>query len=229
MTQKAGQKCTAIRRVFVPADRADDIAAELAERLGAIKIGDPSAEGVRMGPVSTAQQLADVRGGIERLAAVTDEVCGGDGSTEPIGVDAGVGYFVGPVLRRARDPRTAEIHDREVFGPCATLIGVPDDAEAMSLVPLGGGGLVCSVYSDDRDTQQRAALELGPYHGRLYLGSSKMAAQSPGPGTVLPQLLHGGPGRAGGGEELGGLRGMGIYQQRVALQGDKSFLKAITG
>jgi oxepin-CoA hydrolase/3-oxo-5,6-dehydrosuberyl-CoA semialdehyde dehydrogenase len=212
--------------VLVPADRIDAVAAELADRLGAIQIGDPAAEGVRMGPLATAQQRDDVKAGIERLAAATDEIYGGHGSIDPMG---GVGFFVGPVLRRARDAGASEIHDREVFGPAATLIGYRDLDEAWRLVALGGGGLVASVYSDDRDTLGAAALELAPYHGRLYLGSQKMAAQSPGPGTVLPQLSHGGPGRAGGGEELGGLRGLGIYQQRVALQGDKSILKSIAG
>jgi oxepin-CoA hydrolase/3-oxo-5,6-dehydrosuberyl-CoA semialdehyde dehydrogenase len=226
MTQKAGQKCTAIRRVLVPEARADDIAAALGERLAAIQVGDPAADGVRMGPLSTAGQLADVRAGIERLAAATGEGFGGTGAiAEPVGVAAGKGFFVAPVLRRARDPRAAAIHEHEVFGPVATLIPYSGDAgEAAAITALGGGGLVASAYSDDRDFLAALVLDLAPHHGRIYLGSEKIAAQSAGPGTVIPHLLHGGPGRAGGGEELGGERGMRIYQQRTALQGDKSIL-----
>jgi len=146
-------------------------------------------------------------------------------------VPAGTGCFVGPVLRLARDPRAAAaVHEHEVFGPVATLCvysGKPD--EAAELVGLGEGGLVASLYSDERDWLRAAVPALAPLHGRLYIGSEKMAPLSPGPGTVLPQLVHGGPGRAGGGEELGGVRGMALYQQRTALEGDKSLLTAIVG
>ena len=228
MTQKAGQKCTAIRRIIVPEARLSEVLAGFEERLADVTVGDPAREGVRMGPVTSADQLAEVRAGIEALAETTEPVFGGAGAIEPVGVDQGKGYFVGPVLRLARDPRAAAVHGREVFGPVATVIpysGDPD--EAAELVALGGGGLVTSVYSDDRGFVARAVPELAPHHGRLYLGSAKMASQSPGPGTVLPTLLHGGPGRAGGGQELGGLRGMRLYQQCTALQGDKSVLNAL--
>lgn len=231
MTQKAGQKCTAIRRVFCPADRLEEVVAALAEKLADVVVGNPADSGVRMGPVASRRQLDDVRAGIERLAAATDEGFGGTGAVEPRGVDAGKGYFVGPVLRVTRDPAACKpLHEREVFGPVATAGAYSGDPEqAADLVRLGGGGLVASLYSDDRDFFQRAALPLCAHHGRLYLGSAKIAAQSPGPGTVLPQLTHGGPGRAGGGEELGGRRGMAFYQQRTALQGDKAILAALTG
>ncbi len=229
MTQKAGQKCTAIRRVFVPEDRVEEVTELLAEQLDGLKIGNPATDGVRMGPLASAAQLRDVREGIERLAGATDALWGGTGEVEPVGVPAGKGYFVGPVLRLCKDPSTsAVLNADEVFGPVSTLApysGAPE--EAAKLVTLGAGGLVASVYSDDRAFYQAIVPELAPYHGRLYLGSAKIAAQSPGPGTVLATLLHGGPGRAGGGEELGGARGMKLYQQRTALQGDKGIIKTL--
>ena len=231
MTQKTGQKCTAIRRVFVPAERADDVTAALADKLAAIAIGDPAREDVRMGPVATKAQLADVRDGIARLAAVTRAAHGGTGEVTPIGVAAGTGFFVGPVLRRTDEPaRCAELHDREVFGPVATVGSYGGAAtDAAALVARGAGGLVASIYSDDRDWLAAIVPAAAGWHGRLYLGSAKMAAQSPGPGTALPHLVHGGPGRAGGGEELGGERGMQLYMQRCALEGDVTLLKSLTG
>jgi 3,4-dehydroadipyl-CoA semialdehyde dehydrogenase len=228
ITQKAGQKCTAIRRIFVPEARLDEVLEALRERLGDVVVGDPSHDGVRMGPLTSEAQLRDIRAGIAALAEVTEEVYGGLGEIEPVGAPAGKGYFVGPVLRLARDPRAALVHEREVFGPVATVVPYSGDAlEVAELVALGGGGLVASVYSDDRAYLAKVVPELAPCHGRLYLGSAKMASQSPGPGTVLPLLCHGGPGRAGGGEELGGLRGMRLYQQRTALEGDKSLIGAL--
>jgi len=229
MTQKAGQKCTAIRRVFVPESVAGEVAEALAEELATIGVGDPRADGVRVGPVATADQLRDVRAGIERLVGATEPVYGGDGGdVELIGVD-GKGYFVGPVLRKTTAPRdAAAVHEHEVFGPVATLCVYSGDAgEAAELVQLGGGGLVASVYSDEREFYADIIPPLASYHGRIYMGSEKVAAQSPGPGTVLATLTHGGPGRAGGGEELGGTRGMAFYQQRTALQGDKGIIKRL--
>ena len=231
MTQKTGQKCTAIRRVLVPAERHDEIAAILAERLGAIVVGDPARDDVRMGPVATAAQLRDVRAGIARLAAETTSLFGGTGEVTPRHVAPGRGFFVGPVLRSTDQPLAcAALNDHEVFGPVSTL-GRYDgqSASATAIIARGHGGLVTSVYSDDRDWVARMVTGIGPWHGRLFLGSAKMAAQSPGPGTVLPQLVHGGPGRAGGGEELGGARGLGFYMQRVALEGDASVLKSLLG
>ncbi|ACY17433.1 3,4-dehydroadipyl-CoA semialdehyde dehydrogenase [Haliangium ochraceum] len=227
ITQKAGQKCTAIRRIFVAEALAERAAEALVERLAGTVVGDPADKSVRMGPLASAAQQRDVRAGIERLAGQTEALFGGDGACEPVGVPAGKGYFVGPVLRRASDARAATaVHDHEVFGPVATLLPFAGGAEeAAELVALGGGGLVASAYTDERDYARDIILGLAPYNGRVYLGSNKMAAQSMGPGTVLPQLVHGGPGRAGGGEELGGRRGMALYQQRTAVQGDKGMLK----
>ena len=181
-----------------------------------------------MGPVSTADQLRDVRAGIAKLAREAQTLSGGADPIEPNG------YFVAPTLLFAKDPAAATaIHRDEVFGPVATLCAVPGDSAAESarlaagLVQRGGGGLVCSVYSDDRDFLRAFVLAAAPWHGRVYIGSEKVAGQTLGPGTVLPQLVHGGPGLAGGGEELGGLRGLELYSQRVALQGDRALLDAL--
>ena len=231
MTQKTGQKCTAIRRVLVPRGRETDVADAMRERLAAIQIGDPANEAVRMGPLATAQQLRDVREGIARLAAATDAIYGGTGEITPIGVPAGKGYFVGPVVRATKTPlECAPLNDHEVFGPVSTLGSYDGDAGfAAKFIARGEGCLVSSAYSDDRDWVARFVGAAAPWAGRLYLGSAKMAAQSPGPGTVLPSLTHGGPGRAGGGEELGGERGLHGYMQRIALEGDASVLKSLLG
>jgi len=231
MTQKTGQKCTAIRRVLVPANRLSDVADAVRERLVRITVGDPARDGVGMGPLATAQQRDDVLAGIARLAAATDAVHGGTGEADPIGVPAGKGYFVGPVVRATQSPMTCEpLHDHEIFGPVITLGAYPGTPElAAEFVARGEGCLVSSAYSDDRDWVATFATAATPWAGRLYLGSSKMAAQSPGPGTALPSLLHGGPGRAGGGVELGGERGLHLYMQRCALEGDASVLKSLIG
>ncbi len=229
ITQKTGQKCTAIRRVLVPAGRLDEVCAALKERIASIAIGDPSRDDVRMGPLATAQQLADVKAGIARLAAATDSVYGGTGEVSPLGVPAGKGFFVGPVLRSTTDALgCAPLHSHEVFGPVATVAPYEGDATfAADFVARGEGCLVSSAYSDDRDWVATFVTEAASWAGRLYLGSAKMAAQSPGPGMVLPSLVHGGPGRAGGGEELGGERGLRFYMQRCALEGDASVLKSL--
>lgn len=231
MTQKTGQKCTAIRRVLVPDARFAEICDAIRERVSSIAVGDPSREDVRMGPVATAQQRDDVKAGIARLAAATDSVHGGTGEVTPIGVPAGKGYFIGPVVRSTKSPMDcAPLNDHEVFGPVSTVGSYSGDAAfAAAFVARGEGCLVSSAYSDDRDWVASFVTAAAPWAGRLYLGSSKMASQSPGPGTVLPSLLHGGPGRAGGGEELGGERGLHFYMQRCALEGDASVLKSLIG
>src|SRR3954462_837694 len=223
-TQKTGQKCTAVWRIFVSGDALPSAQEALVDRLSQVRVGDPARAEVTMGPVSPADQLRDVRAGIAILASDSRPVFGGDGAVKPLAPE-GKGYFVSPVLLLARDPAAAKVmHTDEVFGPVATLAASDSPA---GLVRRGGGGLVCSVYSDDRDFLRECVLAVAPYHGRIYVGSEKVAGQTLGPGTVLPQLLHGGPGHAGGGEELGGLRGMQLYSQRVALQGDRALLDAI--
>ncbi len=231
MTQKTGQKCTAIRRVLAPEDKFKDVCDAIRERVASIAVGDPSREDVRMGPLATAQQRDDVKAGIARLAAATESVHGGTGDITPIGIAAGKGYFVGPVVRSTTSPMTCEpLNAHEVFGPVTTVGSYNGDAAfAAAFIARGEGCLVSSAYSDDRDWVASFVGAAAPWAGRLYLGSSKMASQSPGPGTVLPSLLHGGPGRAGGGEELGGERGLHFYMQRCALEGDASVLKSLVG
>jgi oxepin-CoA hydrolase/3-oxo-5,6-dehydrosuberyl-CoA semialdehyde dehydrogenase len=172
-----------------------------------------------MGPLASAAQLADVREGLERLGA---EGRFAFGSTKRI---ADKGYFMSPVLLEAEATAKA-VHEREVFGPVASLLRYKDNPA--EIVVRGNGGLVCSLYSDDQDFIERMVTALAPHHGRLYLGHPKIEL-SPGPGTVLPQLVHGGPGRAGGGEELGGPRGLAFYMQRVALEGSRPVIGKILG
>jgi oxepin-CoA hydrolase/3-oxo-5,6-dehydrosuberyl-CoA semialdehyde dehydrogenase len=175
--------------------------------------------------------LRDARDGITRLlAAGARIVFGHPNEVEPIGVERGKGWFVGPILLRADAPRTARaVHEHEVFGPVATLMPYTDAADAAALVALGEGSLVASVYTDDRATLDTFVHELAPYSGRVFCGSGKIADQATPPGAVLPASVHGGPGRAGGGEELGGERGLDFYMQRTALQGDRALLERILG
>jgi len=229
MTQKAGQKCTAIRRVLVPGPLADRVRDDLIDRLKALSVGNPAQDGVRMGPVATRAQREDVRDGINQLARDGRLVLG-SAEVKALGVPEGKGFFVAPALvelEPGAEGRT--VHSREVFGPAATIVPYGGAEEAIGLVARGGGGLVSSIYSEDTPFTVEMALGLAPYHGRLFLGSAKVAELSPGPGTVLPHLVHGGPGRAGGGEELGGLRGLAFYMQRVALEGARPVVEKIVG
>jgi 3,4-dehydroadipyl-CoA semialdehyde dehydrogenase len=215
MTQKAGQKCTAIRRVLIPYAVASSVREDLIELLSAMRVGDPKFEDTRMGPLASREQLADVREGVAQL--------GGRhafGSSNPIGSK---GFFISPILV---EDAADIVHEREVFGPVAALVRYKDNPG--EIVVRGNGGLVSSVYSDDQEFLERIVGEIAPYHGRLFLGHPKIEL-SPGPGTVLPQLVHGGPGRAGGGEELGGPRGLSFYMQRVALEGSRPVIAKILG
>jgi oxepin-CoA hydrolase/3-oxo-5,6-dehydrosuberyl-CoA semialdehyde dehydrogenase len=229
MTQKAGQKCTAIRRIFVPHAMLDQAISDLSERIGEIRLGDPSLREVRMGPLATAAQFKDVSAGIERLLSCTQFAYGDGDRGELTGISNDKGYFVSPTLLIASDAANAEaVHNHEVFGPLATIMGYNGEAaEVSQLVGLGRGGLVSSIYSDDRDFIGATVAGIAPYHGRLTIGSARVAEHSPGPGMVMPLMVHGGPGRAGGGEELGGMRGLNFYLQRTAVQGSKPLLEKI--
>jgi len=229
MTQKTGQKCTAVRRVLVPAGEIDTIQEALIERLGQVVTGDPSADGVTMGPVATAQQLEDCERGVQELQAAARIVHGKGRRIDGTGAPAGRGFFFPPTLLRAADAgAAAAVHEREVFGPVATLLPYAGAAdEAAGVVALGGGTLVTSVYADDMDWLARFTPECAPYTGRIYIGSEDSSEVAPGSGIALPQTLHGGPGRAGGGEELAGLVGVGPYLQRVALQGARGVVDGL--
>jgi oxepin-CoA hydrolase/3-oxo-5,6-dehydrosuberyl-CoA semialdehyde dehydrogenase len=230
MTQKAGQKCTAIRRILVPQNVADRLRDDLVARLESVVVGNPAHEGVRMGPLATAQQLHDVREGVDQLAR-DGRLVFGRADLSPVGAPAGKGFFMSPVLIELEPGAAGEsVHSREVFGPVATIVPYSGEAaDAAEIVSRGGGGLVSSVYSEDAAFSSDVVLGLAPFHGRVFLGSAKIAELSPGPGTVLPLLVHGGPGRAGGGEELGGLRGLAFYMQRVALEGSRPVVEKIAG
>jgi 3,4-dehydroadipyl-CoA semialdehyde dehydrogenase len=210
ITQKAGQKCTAIRRILVPAAALDTVCSDLSGLLSEIRTGNPAEEDVRMGPLVSKAQLEDVRKGMERLGKpVTQQQ------------SFAKGFFVSPSLFVGDSPAA---HDREVFGPVASLI--PYEENPAAIVARGNGGLVSSVYSEDSAWLEETVMALAPLHGRIYMGHPKIEL-SPGPGTVLPQLVHGGPGHAGGGEELGGVRALSFYCQRVALQGSRPVIQGL--
>jgi len=226
MTQKTGQKCTATRRVFVPRALADRVPEDLSEGLRRIKVVDPGHDEVRMGPLATRQQLGDCRAGIDKLLSSGARLAfGSPTEVSLVGAAAGKGFFVGPVLLRADAPRTADaVHAHEVFGPCATLCPYDDTADCVELVARGEGGLVSTVYGDDKKLLEGLILGIAPHHGRVLVVSAKVADKTISPGLVLPSCVHGGPGRAGGGEELGGERGLRFYMQRTAVQGDRALL-----
>ncbi|MFO0679283.1 MAG: 3,4-dehydroadipyl-CoA semialdehyde dehydrogenase [Polyangiaceae bacterium] len=231
MTQKTGQKCTAIRRVYVPKDKMDAILEAIGERLSAIKVGNPALEEVTMGPVATASQLRSVREGVAMFERAAKIVFGNAAEPKVLGAPAGKGFFVAPIVFRCDAPSPSDpMHAHEVFGPVTSVMAYDGSADAaIALVRAGGGGLVSSVYSDDKAFLEATVLGIAAHHGRVTIGSSKIAAQALPPGMVLPQLVHGGPGRAGAGEELGGVRGLAFYMQRTALQGDRALLDMIAG
>jgi phenylacetic acid degradation protein PaaN len=237
MTQKAGQKCTATRRVLVPEASLEAVREALFDRLGEIagRTGDPSDKDVRMGPLTSKDQLDDARRGIEALRRDAELVHGDpERGSGFVGVATGQGYFLEPIVLQAKpdkvsDPEAA-FHNHEVFAPVTTLL--PYDGElssAATIIALGSGSLVSTVYSDDRKWTAGAIAELGPYLGRLVIANEKFANASMSPGCVFPVANHGGPGRAGGGEELGGLHGLSLYMQRVAIQGGASELARTLG
>lgn len=236
LTQKAGQKCTATRRILVPTALLGDLKDALVDRLGAIaaKTGDPADDNHRMGPLSSAAQLRDARVGVARLATAATRVLGNPERTQFGGVADGVGYFLEPILFEATpdaalDP-AAPFHHHEVFGPVATLLPYDGTVEAAArIVGAGQGSLVGTLYADDRDFTARATLALAPTLGRLVLASEKIAGASLAPGCVFPVANHGGPGRAGDGGELGGRSGLAFYLQRTTLQGGAAELARLLG
>jgi oxepin-CoA hydrolase/3-oxo-5,6-dehydrosuberyl-CoA semialdehyde dehydrogenase len=227
ITQKSGQKCTAVRRVISPLGRLDQLQAALSELLSETVTGNPVDRGVTMGPLATAAQLTDAVSGVARLTEECELVFGNGRRVDGVGNTAGTGYFFAPSLLRTDDGHTArELHRLEVFGPVATMIPYDGSAnDAAALVARSAGSLVTSLYTDDPVFLVAYLAAGGSTSGRLYVGSQKVAGQLPGSGLALPQVLHGGPGRAGGGQELAGLRGLNLYRQRVAVTGDKSMIE----
>ncbi len=228
ITYKAGQKCTAIRRALVPEAMVDTVLEALSARLARTTVGHPAAEGVRMGALVSLHQREEVRKAIQSLRASADLVLGDPEHVDVIGADAERGAFLGPVVLRA-DARAVEPHDVEAFGPVTTVIGYGSVDEAIALAARGKGSLVGSLVTHDPDLARTVTLGLAPWHGRILVLDRDDAGESTGHGVPLPTLVHGGPGRAGGGEEMGGLRGVLHLMQRTALQGSPDMLTAITG
>jgi 3,4-dehydroadipyl-CoA semialdehyde dehydrogenase len=225
---KAGQLCTNIRRVLVAAETLPALQEAIAAKLAGTVIGDPADEAVRMGPLVNKRQQAAALSGLNQLAGETDVVCGGDLPEKLQGGSRDKGCFLAPTLLSCADPDAAKaVFETEVFGPAATLIPYRDEAHALALVQRSGGSLVASLFSNDAAFAKRAALALAPYHGRLLVVDETVGKNHTGHAIVVPQCVHGGPGRAGNGEELGGLRGLSFYMQRSAIQGSPALLQAL--
>jgi oxepin-CoA hydrolase / 3-oxo-5,6-dehydrosuberyl-CoA semialdehyde dehydrogenase len=229
MTVKAGQKCTAIRRAFVPAGTADAVADAVAERLAAVVVGSPAEPAVRMGALASLEQREEVRRGVKGLLGAARLVFGDPEHVEVVGADAERGAFISPLLLRCDDSGRAEPHEIEAFGPVATIMGYASTGEVIDLAARGLGSLVGSVVTGDAEFAREVVLGTAPWHGRLLVLDRDDAAESTGHGSPLPQLVHGGPGRAGGGEELGGIRGVLHYLQRTAVQASPRVLTSVTG
>jgi oxepin-CoA hydrolase / 3-oxo-5,6-dehydrosuberyl-CoA semialdehyde dehydrogenase len=230
MTVKAGQKCTAIRRALVPAACLDAAIKALRERLAAVAIGDPARDDVQMGPLVGLEQRHDVLAQVARLRAEAELVAGDPDRFNVLGADAARGAFVPPLLLSCTTPvQASAVHAVEAFGPVATIMPYRDLDEAIRLANRGGGSLVASVYTHDAATAADLAFGIASFHGRIVVIDRDCGAEQTGHGSPMPQLVHGGPGRAGGGEELGGIRSLSHYMQRSALQGSPAMLTAITG
>ena len=229
MTVKAGQKCTAIRRAIVPRAQLDAVAQALRARLAKVVVGDPAVEGVKMGALASQAQLADVNARVAQLRHSAELVCGGEGAV-PLGAGTEHGAFFAPTLLLCNDPlHNQAVHAIEAFGPVSTLMAYDGIDEAIALAAKGQGSLVASLVTRDPQVAARAIPQLAMLHGRLHILDAQAAPESTGHGSPLPLLKHGGPGRAGGGEELGGLRAVTHYLQRAAVQGSPAMLTAVTG
>jgi 3,4-dehydroadipyl-CoA semialdehyde dehydrogenase len=221
MTVKSGQKCTAIRRILVPQSQADAVAQAISARLAKTTVGNPRNESVRMGALVSRAQLNAVREGLALLKQQAQVLH--DGSSHALmDADANTSCCIGPTLLGLKDASASDaahlVHGHEVFGPVATLLPYRDEAQALDLIRRGQGSLVASLYGSEGAALTQAALELADSHGRVHVISPDVAASQTGHGNVMPQSLHGGPGRAGGGEELGGLRALNFYHRRAAIQ-----------
>ena len=229
MTSKAGQKCTAIRRVIVPAELMDAVVDAVSHRLGKITAGDPSLEEVRLGALVSTAQAEDVHARVLELCEEASVVVGGEREMALAGLEANPGSFYPPTLLRCDSPLSAtRVHSVEAFGPVATVMPYHSLGEAVDIARLGKGSLVASVFTADDVEARTLILGAAPWHGRMLIVNKDCAKESTGHGSPLANLIHGGPGRAGGGEELGGLRAVKHYMQRTAIQGSPTTLTAIT-
>ena len=230
MTTKAGQKCTAIRRIIAPDTSVDAVIAALSAKLSKTTVGDPRDQGTRMGALVSSAQKRDVLDKAQMLAGEAEPVFGNPDDFTIAGEAAQNGAFVPPMLFHCADPDKASwVHDTEAFGPVSTIMGYRDVDHAIRLANRGGGSLVTSLITRDPDVAREVTMGAAAFHGRIYINNRTSMAESTGHGAPLPHMVHGGPGRAGGGEELGGIRGVKHYMQRTAIQGSPDMLSAITG
>lgn len=227
MTVKAGQKCTAIRRALVPEALMGQVIEAASARLAKVTVGDPANPDVRMGALASVEQRDEVLKSLRGLTKSAEVVFGDPDHVELVDADATKGAFLSPILLRANDKNAPEPHDIEAFGPVSTIIGYSDTADAVALAARGKGSLVASVVTADAALAGDIVRGLAPYHGRVLVLNAEDAKESTGHGSPLPVLVHGGPGRAGGGEELGGIRGVLHHMQRTAVQGTPNVLTAV--
>ena len=229
MTTKAGQKCTAIRRIIVPDAMMGDVSDALMARLEGVSVGDPAAEGVRMGALASAGQKADVLEKLQALAGETVRLTGDPEVLDLVGAGPN-GAFLAPTLLQCSDPDAARaVHELEAFGPVSTLMPYRDLDHATAMTNRGGGSLVASLVTADPQVARKVAIDCAAWHGRLYITGRDSTKAATGHGAPMPHMVHGGPGRAGGGEELGGVRGVLHFMQRTAIQGGPDVISAITG
>jgi oxepin-CoA hydrolase/3-oxo-5,6-dehydrosuberyl-CoA semialdehyde dehydrogenase len=229
MTSKAGQKCTAIRRIFVPENKMEDVWKALSKSLSQTIIGNPLHEKVRMGSLAGQSQRDEVRAQVQKLLASSQIIYGSLDGVEVIDADAKKGAFISPLLLKNEKPfQSEEVHSVEAFGPVSTIMPYKNTDEAIRLANLGKGSLVCSMVTTDNMLAREFVLGAATHHGRILILNEDCAKESTGHGSPLPNLVHGGPGRAGGGEEMGGVRGVRHYMQRVAIQGSPTVITAIT-
>jgi oxepin-CoA hydrolase/3-oxo-5,6-dehydrosuberyl-CoA semialdehyde dehydrogenase len=229
MTVKAGQKCTAIRRAIVPKQHVTAVAERLAARLAKTVVGDPANESVRMGALASHAQVKDVTERVAELSHNAEVVYGAKSGFAPVGAGVAEGAFFAPTLLLAKDPMNHAAHDVEAFGPVSTLMPYGDLEEAVALAARGRGSLVGTLVTQHPATAALVVPQIAAWHGRLLVLDHEAAPESTGHGSPLPLLKHGGPGRAGGGEELGGVRAVTHYLQRAALQGSPTMISAVTG
>lgn len=229
MTVKAGQKCTAVRRIMVPENLVEEVQTAVAKRLAATTIGDPRVEGVRMGSLASAGQVKAVREAVEALNKSQEMVYGSLDHFDVVGADKSKGAFFSPILFYNDDPfKKTDVHEIEAFGPVSTIMPYKDIDEAIELAKLGKGSLVSSIVTPCNKEAAEYVVEAACMHGRILVLNKDCAKESTGHGSPMPMLVHGGPGRAGGGEEMGGKRGVMHYLQRTAIQGHPTTITAIT-
>ncbi|WP_170339723.1 phenylacetic acid degradation bifunctional protein PaaZ [Ruegeria arenilitoris] len=228
MTTKAGQKCTAIRRIIAPEAQVEALIAAISAKLAQTTIGDPRLDGTRMGALVSNGQKADVLAKASLIGQEAERVFGDPDAFEVIGADAEKGAFVPPMLFHCADPDAARhVHDTEAFGPVSTIMGYRDLDHAIALANRGQGSLVTSLITHDPEVARQVVMGAAAFNGRIYINDRDSMQESTGHGSPLPHMVHGGPGRAGGGEEMGGVRGVKHYMQRTALQGSPRMLATI--